>query len=158
MFAAATTAILVIMMVMLVAVIVGMIMSVIVVTAMRVVVAATGLVARIRLVAAALPAGEDHEEKSGREHENENNERVHSDSVTYRTLGRVRDIVERATKKGAVAVTERGRPPPQRFATATRWESFHAPSLRPALRARDRSRSDRLLVFRRDRVRCLCHR
>ena len=70
------------------------------------------MVTRIRLVAAPLPAGEDYEEKSGREHENENDERVHSVGVTNRTLGRVRDIVERATKKGAVAVTERGRSPP----------------------------------------------
>lgn len=102
MLAAAAATILVIVMVMM-PVIVGMIMSVIVVTALRVVVAATGLVARFLFVAAALPAGEDHEEKSGREHKDKNDERVHNDSVTNRTLGRVSDIVERGHQCGTPA-------------------------------------------------------
>ena len=99
-------------MVMLVTVIVGMSMIMVVLTAFRVVVTATGLVALPLLVAAPLPAGEDHEEKSGGEHENKNDERVHSDGVTTRTVGRVVGLVERAPERGAAAGTERGRSPP----------------------------------------------
>ena len=76
MFATATTTILVVMLVVMMPVIVGMIM--VMVAAFRVVVAAPGLATRLCLVAAALPAGEDYEEKSGREHEYKNDERVHS--------------------------------------------------------------------------------
>lgn len=71
-FAAATTAILVVMMMVVMPVIVGMIM--VVVTAFRMVMTA----AQFLFVTAPLPAGEQHEEKSGGEHENENDERVHS--------------------------------------------------------------------------------
>ncbi len=53
-------------------VIVGMIM--VVVTAFRMVMTA----AQFLFVTAPLPAGEQHKKKSGGEHENENDERVHS--------------------------------------------------------------------------------
>jgi len=75
-FATATTTILVVMLVVMMPVIVGMIM--VMVAAFRVVVTTTGLTPLLGLVAAPLPAGEDHEEKSGGEHENQNDERVHS--------------------------------------------------------------------------------
>jgi hypothetical protein len=98
--ATATTTILVVMMMVGMPVIVGMIM--VVVATIRVVVAAPGLAPLLGLVAAPLPAGEDHEEKSGGEHENKNDERVHSDGVTTRTLGRVGGIVERAPGSAGV--------------------------------------------------------
>jgi hypothetical protein len=72
-FTAATTAILVVMMVVM-PVIVGMIMGR--VTAVRVVMAAT--IVSAGLLATTLPTREQHEEKSGGEHEYENDERVHS--------------------------------------------------------------------------------
>jgi hypothetical protein len=94
-FTTTTTAILVVMMMVMMPMIVRMIM--VMVAAFRVVVGAPGLATLLCLVAAPLPAGEQHKEKSGGEHENENDECVHSDGVTNRTLGRVGGIVERAT-------------------------------------------------------------
>lgn len=77
------------MMVMLV--IVGMIM--VMTAAARVIVAAT----IIGLLAATLPACEQYEEKSGGEHEGDDDGQVHNDSITIRTLGRGDSLVERAS-------------------------------------------------------------
>lgn len=80
-------------------------MPVIMAAAIRVVMTATALVARLGLVPAALPIGEQYEEKAGGEHKDDDDERVHNRLYPERTLGRAGLIVERAPG-------ERGRSPP----------------------------------------------
>lgn len=74
-------------------------MPVIMAAALRMVMTATALVARLGLVPAALPIGEQHEEKAGGEHKDDDDQRVHNRLYPERTLGRGGVIVERAPGK-----------------------------------------------------------
>lgn len=85
------------MMVVVMPVIVGMI--VIMPAPGRMVVAATAIVARTGFLPTALPPRQQHKEKTGSEHEGDDDGQVHNYCVTNRTVGRVSSLVERATKQ-----------------------------------------------------------
>jgi hypothetical protein len=69
-------------------------MFVVMVTTLVMVMIAATVLLRPGLFAAPLPAREQHEEKSGGKDESDDDERIHNGSVTTRTVGPGRHLVE----------------------------------------------------------------